>query len=222
LTAPNQPTPNGSQVPGTFAALQNATAEDTQAALTQGVRVSYGSAQNTHTTNVVERIDGNYALALEAQGSADSAVTTAQAAANAAANAEDLADKAYENASFWIIECVVASAGVVLGVNELLLGPVLNVPDDQEAILTDIHIALLSQPNGMTVETRKWNATGTAWTTVTSTVMGANETRRNVPLLAEPVLDKERFYYSVTSVTGSIAPQVLQIAVAGVFIPAGG
>ncbi len=219
MTAPNEPIPNGSIEPGAFNDFQAMTAEDVQTTLKQGAKVSYGNAHGTHGTEVRARLDGAYTAIAVVEGHADDAVTASQAAANAAANAVDIADKAYLNSSFWIIECVVASAAVVLGGNELLLGPVLNVPDDQDAFLTDVHIALLSQPAGMDIECKKWNATGTTFSTYTTATIGANVTRYNIPLLEVPVLDKERFFYTVPTITGSVAPQVLQIAVAGVFTP---
>ncbi|TDP29749.1 hypothetical protein [Nocardia ignorata] len=219
MTAPNEPIPNGSIEPGDFTAFQAMTPEDVQTSLKAGAKVSYSNAHGTHGTEVRSRINGAYDAITVVEGYADQAVNDAQAAANAAANAVDIADKAYLNSSFWIIECVVASAAVVLGDNELLLGPVLNVPDDQDAFLTDVHIALLSQPAGMTIDCKKWNATGTSFATYTSAVIGANVTRYNIPLLEVQVFDKERFFYTVPTITGSTAPQVLQIAVAGVFTP---
>ncbi|QIS16508.1 hypothetical protein [Nocardia arthritidis] len=188
------------------------------AIVTNGAKTKWSDAQAAHKTNVRDRIDSTYTIAVSANGSADKAVTTAQAAANAAANAQEKASTAYENASYWILECVVASAEVLLGVNELLLGPVLNVPSNRKAVLTDVHIALLEQPNGMSLEIRKWNAPGTQPTTVTTVTLDPKVTRRNIALPSVPVLDKERFYYYVTSVTGSIPPQVLQVAVAGAYL----
>lgn len=223
MTTPNYPgasRPPGTLEPGLFRPLQEKTVDQAKATMSGGIMGAFEHTQDELHQNYNTPIGQAYDTAVSAQGSADVAVSTAQAAANAAANAEDVADAAYFNASYWITECVVASAEVLLGVNELLLGPVLNVPSSQDAILTDIHIALLEQPNGMTIETRKWNAAGTSWTTVATTVLGANVTRHNVPLLSVPVLDKERVFYYITSITGSVPPQVLQIAVAGVFTPA--
>ncbi len=219
MTSPSNPTPTGANQPGDFRPLQTATEEDAKTSMKSGVLGAFGGAQNQHNVLVKSRIDGAYDAITVVEGHADTAVTASQAAANAAAAAVDTADKAYLNSSFWIIECVVASAAVVLGDNELLLGPVLNVPDDQDAFLTDVHIALLTQPAGMQIDCRKWNATGTTSTTYTSATLGANVTRYNIPLLEVPVLDKERFFYTISSITGSSAPQVLQIAVAGVFTP---
>lgn len=219
MTAPSNPSPSGANQPGDFRPLQTATEEDAKSSMKSGVLGAFGGAQNTHNVEVRSRLDGAYTAIAVVEGHASDAVTASQAAANAAADAVDIADKAYLNSSFWIIECVVASAAVVLGDNELLLGPVLNVPDDQDAFLTDVHIALLSQPAGMQIECKKWNATGTTFSTYTTATIGANVTRYNIPLLEVPVLDKERFFYTVPTITGSTAPQVLQIAVAGVFTP---
>ncbi|ATL70791.1 hypothetical protein [Nocardia terpenica] len=186
--------------------------------VTHGAKTTWENAQDSHRKNVRDRIDHTYTLAVSANGSADKAVSDAQAAANAAADATQKASDAYENASYWIIECVVASAEVLLGVNELLLGPVLNVPSNRKAVLTDVHIALLEQPNGMALEIRKWNAAGTQSSTLTTVTLDPKVTRRNVSLPSLPILDKERFYYYVTGVSGSVPPQVLQVAVAGAYL----
>ena len=154
-----------------------------------------------------------------AQGSADQAVSTSEAAANAAAAAGAKADIAYENAHYWSVECVVASAAVVLGVNELLLGPVLNVPDGLDARMTDAHFAFVEQPAGVTISIKRWNAAGTVADVIHTQVLGANVTRFNAPALDIPVFDKERFFYNVDTVVGTVAPRVLQINVSGVFIP---
>ncbi|MET8430174.1 hypothetical protein [Nocardia sp. NPDC004860] len=211
MTAPNQPDPNGSINVGGFRALQTATTDDAKTAMKSGALGAFGGAQDKVGTEIRAPIQ-------TAQGAADAAVTTSQAAANDAANASEKADIAYDTASFWSIEFIVASAEVLLGVNELLLGPILNVPDGRTALLTDIHVGLLNQPNGFTVETRKWNAAGTSYTTIHTGVLGANVTRRDFGTLSVSVLDKERFWPYVTSITGTTPPTVLQICVAGVFI----
>ncbi|MFE5290320.1 hypothetical protein ACFRAQ_35670 [Nocardia sp. NPDC056611] len=211
MTAPNKPDPDGTVNIGGFRALQTATEADAKTAMKSGVLGAFGGAQTVHHDEVRAPLD-------MAQGAADAAVTTAQAAANSAANAVEKADIAYDAASFWSIEFIVASAEVLLGVNELLLGPILNVPDGRTALLTDIHVGLLNQPNGFTVETRKWNAAGTSYTTIHTGVLGANVTRRDFGTLSVSILDKERFWPYVTSITGTVPPTVLQICVAGVFI----
>lgn len=211
MTAPNQPDPDGSVNVGGFRALQTATEADAKTAMKSGVLGAFGGAQTVHNDEVRGPLD-------MAQGAADAAVTQAQAAANDAANAVEKADIAYDAASFWSIEFLVASAEVLLGVNELLLGPVLNVPDGRTATLTDIHIGLLNQPNGMTVETRKWNPAGTSFTTIHTGTLDPNVTRRNFTALGVSILDKERFWPYVTSISGTVPPTVLQITVAGVFV----
>ena len=117
MTAPNQSNPDGALNPGDFAAFQAMTEDDAKTAMTSGAKVSIGNARTGQKAHVDDRIDDNYTLVVQAQGAADSAVSASSAAVNAANNAETLADKAYDNASFWIIECVVASAEVLVGVN---------------------------------------------------------------------------------------------------------
>lgn len=219
MTAPNQPIPNGSVQPGDFATLQGMTTEDVETSLKAGAKVSYNNAQNSHKNNVLIPIDNVNYVAVSAQGSANIAVSTAEAAANEAAEAGVKADIAYENAHYWSVECVVSSAEVMLGVNELLLGPVLNVPDGLEAILTDVHFAFITQPGGCTVEVKRWNAAGTVSDVIHTQVLGANVTRYNANALTVEAFDKERFFYNVTNVVGSTAPTVLQINVSGVYIP---
>jgi hypothetical protein len=219
VTTPHLPeAPDGSFVVGSEYG-SDLTEESILAISTGGAKASFTGVQIQHKTEVRDRIDFTYAVALEAQGSADQAVTEAEAAANAAAAAGQKADIAYENAHYWSVECVVASAAVVLGVNELHLGPVLNVPDGLDARLTDAHFAFVSQPGGCTIEVKRWNAAGTVDDVIHTQVLGANVTRYNAPALDIPVFDKERFFYNVTNVVGSVAPLVLQINVSGVFIP---
>lgn len=218
MTAPNEPTPNGSIGLGQFAALQDATAEDPQAALTQGARVSYGNAHNNMGTNVRDPIDNAYTVAVSAKGSADQAVTEAQAAANSAATSEATAAALYQAATYWEVEFVVASAAVLLGVNELLIGPVQNVPLGLVRKITDIHVALLSQPNGMEFQLKKWNPDGTSNSVISTYQLTANQIRANWQIGVDgyEVVNRERLYINVTSVTGSDAPVAFQVLLFGV------
>ncbi|MGY1946556.1 hypothetical protein [Nocardia asiatica] len=184
--------------------------------MTQGVRVSYGSAQNTHTTNVVQRIDGAYTEIDTVSDKADTAVSTSEAAANVAATAESTAASASDRASYWEAEFVVASAAVVLGVNELLIGLCQNVPGGLTRTITDMHVALQSQPNGMAFELKKWDATGTTATVLDTYTLAANVVRANWADLGFVMSSRERVYLNVTSVTGATAPVVLQVLLFGV------
>ncbi|MCM6778019.1 hypothetical protein NDR87_31010 [Nocardia sp. CDC159] len=192
--------------------------ESVKAIATGGARVSFEGVQSGVNSQIRTRIDGAYAAVEIAQGSADQAVTTAQAAANSAAAAVETADIAYDNASYWESECVVASAAVLLGVNELLIGLAQNVPTGRTRKITDLHIALLSQPNGMVIETKKFNSTGTSSSVVHTASLGANVTRINYQNLNINVADKERIFWNVASITGSTAPTALQILVFGVIL----
>ncbi|CRY79802.1 hypothetical protein SAMN05421776_11749 [Nocardia farcinica] len=185
--------------------------------VTNGAKTKAIKAQDEHRTNVRERIDNTYSIAQAASGAAGQAVTEAQAAVNAAAAAEATAATAYNAASYWEAEFVAASAAVVLGENELLIGLCQNVPAGLKRKVTDIHVALLSQPNGMTFELKKWNAAGTVNSVVETYTLTANQTRANWQILGgHEVSNRERLYVNVTSVTGSVAPVVLQILVFGV------
>ncbi|MBF6326600.1 hypothetical protein IU451_29310 [Nocardia cyriacigeorgica] len=206
-------------MPGTFAALQAATPEDTQAALTQGARVSYGTAHNNMGTNVRDRIDGNYTLVLAADGKADQAISDATAAINTANSAEATAAAALEAVSYWETEFVIASAAVVLGVNELLIGPCQNVPGGLERIITDMHIAFLTQPNGLTFELKKWSADGTTDSVLGTYTVPAGATRASWAINYN-VVHRERLFINVTSITGTVDPQVLQVLVFGAFVEA--
>ncbi|MCU1640925.1 MAG: hypothetical protein JWN03_1200 [Nocardia sp.] len=210
MTTPGIPAPDGAfVVGGTFGSDLNT--DTTKQQLAAGTIAAYTRTQNAAGTQIRQPI-------AQVQGVAGQAVTTAQAAANDAASASEKADIAYDTASYWSLEFIVASAEVLLGVNELLLGPVLNVPDNRTALLTDIHMGLLNQPGGMSVETRKWNPTGTSYTTIHTGTLDPNVNRKNFNALTVPVLDKERFFPYVTGVVGTVAPAVLQVCVAGVFI----
>ncbi|KZM71054.1 hypothetical protein [Nocardia terpenica] len=213
MTMPNQKPPDGAFVIGSRFG-QDITEQSAKAAMTNGVKVSFGNSQDAHHTQYNEKIAHTYTVAVSASGSADKALTTAQAAANTAASAERKADVAYVDASYWEAECVVASAEVLLGVNELLIGLAQNVPLGKMRRITDIHIALLTQPNGVTIETKKWDANGTTATVVHTAKLGANVTRWSAQVDI-PVADKERVFWNVAAVPGSTAPTVLQILVFG-------
>ncbi|MFD3594259.1 hypothetical protein ACFWU5_16145 [Nocardia sp. NPDC058640] len=218
MTAPNEPSPNGSLNPGDFNDFQAMTSEDVETSLKAGAKVSYGNAHGTHGTEVRSRIDGAYDAIDVVEGHADLAVTTSEAAANAAAVAEVTAAAAFQAAAYWETECVVSTAAVTLGVNELLIGLVQNVPPGLNRLITDLHVALLSQPNGLTFELRKWNATNTVSTVLDTLTMAAGVNRASWSWpLGLPVEHRERLYWNVTSITGSVAPQVFQPLVFGVF-----
>lgn len=172
--------------------------------IANGLNQTHGTATSAQTT------------AVAAQTTATTAVTTAQAAANDAAAAVETADIAYENASYWEAECVVASAGVVLGINELFIGLCQNVPTGRARTVTDLHIALLSQPAGIVIETKKWNAAGTSSSVIHTATLGANVTRISYNNLGLAVADKERIFWNVTSITGTVEPNVLQCLIFGV------
>ncbi|WP_406234905.1 hypothetical protein [Nocardia sp. NBC_01009] len=175
-------------------------------------------AEDEFDYRVIEPIDHSLTLAIAAQGAADEAVSAAEAAANEAANAAEKADIAYAASVEWSLEFVVASAEVLLGVNELLLGPVLNVRDGRTAILTDIHIALVEQLDGVTIETRIWDVTNTTYRTAHTGTLDPVVNRRSYSALTVDVDDKERFWVYVTDIDGDTPPTVLQVCVAGVYL----
>ncbi|MFC5789570.1 hypothetical protein ACFPPE_06850, partial [Agromyces tardus] len=112
---------------------------------------------------------------------------------------------------------VVASAAVVLGVNELLIGPCQNVPGGLERVITDMHIAFLSQPNGLSFDLCKWNPNGTASSVLGSYSLPAGNTRASFAI-DYTVVHRERVFINVTSITGSTAPQVSQVLIFGAFV----
>lgn len=204
--------PDGSFVLGTVDGAQGMTESSIRNVLKAravGASGSYTDVQNAVNSEIKAPLN-------EVVTDVSVAVSTAEAAANAAAAAQETADIAYGLSSYWEAECVVASAEVLLGVNELLIGLCQNRPDDRYRGITDWHVALLSQPAGMTVEMKLWNATGTASSVVHTATLGANVTRISYNNLGIEVDDKERVYWNVTSVTGTITPQVLQCLVFGV------
>lgn len=187
-----------------------------------GINETTTTADSAMATATDAGITANtaYTISIAAQENAGDAVDTAEAAANAAAAADTKADQAYEAASYWEAECVVASAGVLLGVNELLIGLCQNVPTGKTRRITDLHFALQTNPGGVTIETRKWNAAGTSSSLVHTATLGTNVTRINYNNLTIDVLDKERIYWHVTAVgvvSGSYA-NVLQNLMFGVIL----
>lgn len=213
MTSPNQKPPPGAYVigdgGGDYSYGQNMTEAIGMQIMTRGAKTSIGNAGSVHRTEVSDRIS-------KVQTKADTAVTEAAAAANKAATAESTAASASTRASYWEAEFVVASAAVVLGVNELLIGLCQNVPGGLTRTITDMHVALSSQPNGMTFELKKWDATGTAASVLGTYNLAANVTRANWPNLGLVMASRERVFINVTSVTGSVAPVVLQVLLFGV------
>lgn len=172
-----------------------------------------------HTATVAQTTaTAAQSTATAANSAASTAVSTAQEAANAAADAQETADIAYALSSYWEAEAVIASAAVQLGVNELRIGMCQNVPAGQSRKITDLHIALLSQPAGLVLESKKWNAAGTASSVIHTATLGANVTRVSYNNLEIPVADKERVFWNVASVTGSAPPNALQCALFGVIL----
>lgn len=175
-------------------------------------------AADTKATQASQQAVDAVTLANQASGNASSALTQAQAAANAAAAAQETADVAYDNASYWEAECVVSSAEVLLGANELLIGLCQNVPTGKTRRITDLHIALQLQPSGMTLETKKWNSAGTSASVIHTATLGANVTRISFNNLGIDVADKERIFWNVANIVagGGTPPNVLQCLVFGV------
>lgn len=171
------------------------------------------------------------AAALAAAQSDQAMIDAAAAAARAAAaqqaaegveetaeSALDKADKAYQNAQYWKDECVVSSAGVVLGVNELVIGAVMDVPTSRYRRITDMHYAFLQKPGSIKVETRVQNAAGTSSRLVHTATIPETLTRYSYSNLEIDVIDKERVYWNVIEQTGGEDANVMQVALVGVLI----
>ncbi|MBF6428690.1 hypothetical protein IU440_28860 [Nocardia cyriacigeorgica] len=218
MTTPHLPSPpSGAFVLGS-AYGQDITEESAKAVMKGAPVGSFTNAENELQLQVKDPIDNAYTVAVAAQGAADQAVTEAQAAANSAATSEATAAALYQAATYWEVEFVVASAAVLLGVNELLIGPVQNVPLGLVRKITDIHVALLSQPNGMEFQLKKWNPDGTSNSVISTYQLTANQIRANWQIGVDgyEVVNRERLYINVTSVTGSDAPVAFQVLLFGV------
>lgn len=187
------------------------------ATMTGPTKAKYTDVQGAIRTQIREPIDGAYEAIAVVEGHAGDAVTTAEAAINAANTAVATAASALEAVGYWETEFVVASAAVVLGVNELLIGPVQNVPGGLERIITDLHIAFLSQPNGLEFELKKWNPDGTADSVLGTYTLPAGNTRASFAI-DYTVVHRERVFINVTSITGTTAPQVSQVLIFGAFV----
>lgn len=157
-------------------------------------------------TKIVELTDNNL-------------VTSQQAvtAGNLAQEALLTADIAYENAQYWKDECVVASAGVLLGVNELLIGVVMDVPTGRTRKITDLHFAFYEKPGSITIQTKVVGINAVERVVNTVTVPAGN-TRHSLNNLNISVVDKERVFWNVTAQGGAVPANVLQVAVVGVLL----
>ncbi|MFC5789657.1 hypothetical protein ACFPPE_07290 [Agromyces tardus] len=220
MTTPGGGAPDGAYVigGGEYRYGQNLTEESAKTVMKGGTIASFENAQNTHGTEVRSRIDGAYDAIAVVEGSAGLAVTQSEAAVNTANAAQVVSAAAFDAAAYWETECVVATAAVTLGVNELLIGLVQNVPDGLNRLITDMHVALLSQPNGLTFELCKWDDTNTTSTVLDTLTMPAGNNRASWAWpLGLPVEHRERLFWNITSITGSVAPQVFQPLLFGVF-----
>ncbi|MFE7717474.1 hypothetical protein ACFU44_00305 [Nocardia rhizosphaerihabitans] len=218
MSYPVGPKPEGAWELGDSGAYGSTIEEDNvESIVTSGAVAKWEDAQNSHRVHVRSRIDGAYDAIQVVEGHADDAISQATAAINTANAAEATAASAMAAVSYWETEFVVASAAVVLGVNELLIGPCQNVPGGLDRIITDMHIAFLSQPNGLTFELKKWNPDGTESTVLGTYTLPAGATRASWAINYN-VTHRERLFINVTSVTGSVAPQVIQILVFGAFV----
>lgn len=210
MTTPNLPNPpDGSFVLGSQFG-QDIT-ETSAKSIMKGATVgSWTGAENELNGRVYGPLD-------EAVLNSGTALTEAQAAANAAANASNKADIAYADSVEWSLEFVVASAEVTEGAGELLVGPMIKVRTGRTALLTDVHVALLEQHDGLTVETRIWDHEGVTYRTAHTGVIPANVTRLEFNNLVIPVFTRERFFPYVVDIVGTIPPTVLQIHLSGIY-----
>ena len=154
------------------------------------------------------------ANAATARGESALALTAAQSVEAIAQSADEKADLAYENAQYWEKECVVSSAEVLLGVNELLIGMVMDVPTGRSRKITGLHFALSACPGTVTVQTKVQDASGVTSRVVETTAIST--VRRSISALDIPVVDKERVFWNVISSTSPAT--VLQVSVVGVYL----
>ena len=168
------------------------------------VQTADGTALDTKLVTIITNNDTTNALAVAAANEAQQALVTA--------------DIAYENAQYWKDECVVASAGVILGVNELVIGVVMDVPTGRTRKITDMHFALFSKPGSLSIETKVQSADGVTERVVHNHSIIPVATRVNVNNLDIDVADKERVFWNVTALGGTVPASVLQIALVGVLL----
>lgn len=193
--------------------------EDTAGAAQTSAASAYSLAEDAHTVSAAAaaQADAAYDQAVGIASVAEAAATDAENALNVANEAQLTADQAYENAQYWTNEALVASAQINLGVNELLLGMVMDVPTGKTRKITDVHYAMLEMPGTMTIQMRKTTLAGTTTTIHTATI-ATNETRKSYNNLDLTVANKDRVFWNVSAATG--INNVLSAAVAGVLLDA--
>lgn len=180
---------------------------------------AFSTADNANTVSAAAaaQADAAYDQAMGVSGVAEAAQTAAENAENIAAQAQLTADAAYENAQYWTNEALVASAQINVGVNELLLGMVMDVPTGKQRKITDLHFAMLDLPGTATIETRKTTLAGVT-TTIHTASFTANQTRKSYNNLNLTVADKDRVFWNVTAI--SAVSNVLSVAAVGVLLDA--
>ncbi|OZF09800.1 hypothetical protein CH300_00015 [Rhodococcus sp. 15-1154-1] len=150
---------------------------------------------------------------------ADAKATAAQETANSvediALAAQTSADVAYAAAARWKDEFIVASAGVVLGKNELALGVVMDVPAGRTRKISRVIYGLITNTGAMTVQLISTSPSRVSTVIHTSTIpAGVVEFIDNSPDIS--VLDGHRISCTVTAIGGNSS--VLQCALIGALL----
>lgn len=150
---------------------------------------------------------------------ADAKATAAQETANSvediALAAQTSANVAYAAAARWKDEFIVASAGVVLGKNELALGVVMDVPSGRTRRISRIIYGLITNTGAMTVQLISTSPSRVSTTIHTTTIpAGVVEFIDNSPDIS--VIDGHRISCNVTIIDGNSS--VLQCAIIGALL----
>jgi hypothetical protein len=192
--------------------------------------------------NIAEGLNGTHNTAVTAGSTATAAQSTAGSAfdlasgldtrvtdaeeaasnaANVAADAAEKADIAYKNAQYWKDEFVVSSGAVLLGYNEVDLGPVMDLPDDGIARvrkITAIRYGLKANNGTIRIDLYKTPVGSTTPVFVWTTNIPSGVTKFRDNLIDYTVADGE--YYSCNVISMSGVASFLQCALIGVLIEA--
>lgn len=184
-----------------------------QSAIQQAVQQA-SDAQDTANAVETIAIDAQTAAA-NAEAAADAVLGVAENADAKATAAQTSADVAYAAAARWKDEFIVASAGVVLGKNELALGVVMDVPSGRTRKISRIIYGLITNTGAMTIQLISTSPTRTSSVIHTTVIpAGVVEFIDNSPDIS--VIDGHRISCNVTVIDGNSS--VLQCAIIGALL----
>lgn len=173
-----------------------------QTAIQQAQQTASGAASTANTA--ASTASGAATTAGQAQAAADAVLGVAENADAKAQLALDNVQSALDGAQQAGKEWMVASGGVVLGRNEVNIGPVIVVPAGRDRRITSITYGLEQNTGGLTIQLVKVSPARVS-TVIHTRVIGAGVLETQVTGLNIPIENGFRLACNVTAVSGNAA-----------------